>query len=157
MTLLRGVRAVAIVGLFAVSASPVLADHCGAVGTVTPSTGLAGTTFVFETNLGGPTTVQVFRNDEIYQVTEVDTLGPVSVEVRPPAGREGHWRVHAYLVGAPECTSDVTFEVLAAPDTAIAGGERPSGWPLALTVGVFMLGLAILIAALGLAGRRRVR
>ena len=120
-----------------------LADHCGGIATVKPSSGPAGTTFVFRTNQGAPTNLYLYRNGTLVKTDTLAGDGFVSYRIRTDAGDVGRWRVRAAVQGQEECHGDATFRVRGIPDTATArSGLTASAWPLAVVVGMlaFMLG-----------------
>jgi hypothetical protein len=102
-----------------VTASPVVADHCGAEGTVTPASGPVGTTFVFSTNLGEPSVLQLYRDGHLSRTVSLPGDGFVSYDFKSSSGDAGHWRAYAALVSSPRCSSTAFFTVLGTPDTSI--------------------------------------
>ena len=117
-----------------------LADHCGGIATVKPSSGPAGTTFVFRTNQGAPTNLYLYRNGTLVKTDTLPGDGFVSYRIRTEPGDVGRWRVRAAVQGQEECHGDATFRVTGIPDTATArSGLAASAWPLAVVVGMLAL------------------
>ena len=76
-----GVAALTSIVLLSLPA-PASADHCGADATVSPASGPPGTTFVFRTNLGAPSELQVFRNERLVKVVPLDGQAFVRYRIR---------------------------------------------------------------------------
>lgn len=111
-------------------AVPASADHCGADATVSPVSGPPGTTFVFRTNLGAPSQLQVFRDERLMKVISLDGHGFVRYRIRTGPGDAGTWRAHAAVVGRPDCVAEASFSVVGPPDTAtVASQGRCAGRP----------------------------
>lgn len=131
----------------------VSADHCGAVGSITPASGPPGTTFVFRTNLGAPSDLRIYRNERL--VREVFLAGDADVRyrIRTGPGDAGTWRARAEVRGFPDCIMELTFVVVGAPDTS----TRPI--PTSSIPGGVWIAVASLVAFLLVIGRptRRLR
>src|SRR5690349_6561367 len=95
-----------------------LADHCGGSATVEPSTGPVGTTFVFRTNLGGPTTIEVYHDGTLERTDTLHGNGPVTYRIRTDEGDDGRWQVRAVVQGQEECAGHARFRVTGLPDTS---------------------------------------
>ena len=104
--------------------APASADHCGADATVSPQSGPPGTTFVFRTNLGAPSKLEVFRNERLVKVVSLDGNGFVRYRIRTGPGDAGTWRAHAAVDGRPDCVAEASFSVVGPPDTAMAASPR---------------------------------
>jgi hypothetical protein len=135
----------------------VSADHCGAVGSITPVSGPPGTTFVFRTNLGAPSDLRIHRNERL--VREVYLAGDADVRyrIRTGPGDAGTWRARAEVRGFPDCITELTFVVVGAPDTSI----RSVGATAAprIQTGAALITLAALVTFIAVIGwpRRRLR
>jgi hypothetical protein len=97
-------------------AQSALADHCGALGTVHPEFGTPGTTYIFRTNLGEPSTVRLFHDGELVR-TIVDADGQIALRIHTGVGDEGAWTVKAAITGDPVCSSTAHFTVGTSPET----------------------------------------
>jgi hypothetical protein len=104
--------------------APASADHCGADATVSPLSGPPGTTFVFRTNLGAPSELEVFRNERLVKVVSLEGNGFVRYRIRTGPGDAGTWRAHAAVVGRPDCVAEASFSVVGPPDTATVASPR---------------------------------
>ena len=100
------------------------ADHCGADATVSPASGPPGTTFVFRTNLGAPSELQVFRDEQLVKAVPLDGQAFVRYRIRTGPGDTGTWRAHAAVVGRPDCVAEASFSVVGPPDTATVASPR---------------------------------
>jgi hypothetical protein len=142
---MRFARVVTIAGVLLLGLtfpSAILADHCGGIATVEPSSGPAGTTFVFRTNQGAPTNLYLYHNGKLVKTDTLAGDGFVSYRIRTDEGDVGRWRVRAAVQGQEECRGEATFRVTGLPDTAIApSGHMASAWALAVVVG--MLGFRL--------------
>jgi len=115
----------------------VLADHCGAGATVTPTSGPPGTKFVFETNLGAPSDLHLYRDGKLMRSVFLDDDDFVTYAIRTRAGDAGTWRARAEVRGQTECAAEATFTVVGTPDTSTASESSPRSlpWGLALVAG----------------------
>ena len=129
-----------LIGL-AIHPPTVLADHCGAGATITPSSGPSGTTFVFETNLGAPSDIHLYRDGELVRSVflDDDNFATYAIETRP--SEAGSWLARAEVRGQTECAAEATFTVIGTPDTSTASDQSPQGlpWVLALLAGAIAL------------------
>ena len=131
------------------------ADHCGADATVSPASGPPGTTFVFRTNLGAPSELQVFRDERLVKVVSLDDHGFVRYRIRTGPGDAGTWRAHAAVVGRPDCVAEVSFSVVSPPDTAtLASTGAPLREAGAATL-IAVAGWVAFLLVIGRAGERR--
>jgi hypothetical protein len=132
----RLIRVLAIAGAgLLVLATPTvsLADICGGIATVAPSSGPAGTTFLFRTNQGAATNVYVYHDGKLVRTDRLVVDGFVSYRIRTDNGDEGGWRVRAAVQGHQQCYGEARFHVTGVPDTSTVenGGSR---WPVALAI-----------------------
>jgi hypothetical protein len=148
--------ALALFALLLIAPSHVLADHCGATGTITPSHGPPGTIFVFRTNLGAPSDLSLYRNGSPVRSVTLPGDGFVRYAIRTESGDEGTWRARAVVRGSPDCAAEVTFAVGGPPDTATASDrllpKQPGGAPVSLIL--VAAGLAAFLVALSRFGGR---
>lgn len=125
---MRWVRLLGIAALTSIvllsQPAPASADHCGAEATVSPASGPPGTTFVFRTNLGAPSELEVFRNERLVKVVPLDGDAFVRYRIRTGPGDAGAWRAHAAVVGRPDCVAEASFSVVGPPDTATVASPR---------------------------------
>ena len=129
------------------------AEHCGGKATVTPEHGPMGMEFVFEINLGAPSTLRLFRNGVQTAVIPLQGEGFVSYKFVIGPGGEGEWIARAEVPTHPECFGETTFVVdgdAASPDT----GSSVDARPLLLAAGVVVTLVALASAS---ALRRRSR
>lgn len=110
-----------------------LADHCGGFATVEPSTGPVGTTFVFRTNQGGPTTIYLYHDGTLERTDTQSGNGFVTYRIRTKQGDEGRWRVRAAVQGQEECAGHARFRVTGLPETSTST-RGPGGWTGALAL-----------------------
>jgi hypothetical protein len=123
----------------------VLADHCGADATITPPSGPAGATLVFETNLGAPSDLRLYRNGRLIRTVFLTSSDFVRYEILTKAGDAGAWRARAEVRGKPACFAEATFNVLGTPDTStvpLQPGPPPIAAALA-AIGTVAIGLRI--------------
>ncbi len=139
----RLVRALPLVALLALFApTPVSADHCGGAATVSPSSGVPGTTFVFSTNLGAPGDLRLYRNGKLVKEVFLPGDGFVRYDIETESGDAGEWRAHAQVHGRPDCYSEASFTVRAPPDTSTASPGPPGlAAVLILTAGMAAIAL----------------
>src|SRR5512141_2047424 len=100
--------AIALGGLLLIAPSQVLADHCGATATITPTVGPPGTTFVFRTNLGAPSDLRMYRNGSLVDSVPLTGDGFVRYAIRTGPGDAGAWRARAVVRGSPDCAAEAT-------------------------------------------------
>jgi len=129
----------------------VSADHCGAVGSITPASGPPGTTFVFRTNLGSPSDLRIYRNERLVREVFLASDADVRYRIRTGAGDAGTWRARAEVRGFPDGITEVSFVVVATPDTSTrstvpAEASRAPGTALMAAAGV----MAFLVVMRGL-------
>ena len=134
--------------------APVSADHCGASATVTPSSGPPGTTFVFRTNLGAPSTLYLYRDDTLVRSVRLRGDGPVRFAIATRAGDSGTWRARAEVRGSPSCAAEASFRVLGAPDTATIPVAWPGDVPWPVLAGAAWLGSVLGLRRSGTASGR---
>lgn len=127
-----------------------LADICGGIATVAPSSGPAGTTFLFRTNQGAATNVYVYRDGKLVRDAKLAGDGFVSYRIRTSTGDAGKWRVRAAVQGHEQCYGEARFQVTGVPDTSTVATST-SGSPVALPV------LAGALAFICMLRRSRVR
>lgn len=143
MPAFRRLATIAVFGLWAASATPVLADHCGATGIIEPATGRPGTTFLFTSNLGTIGDLYLYKDGMQVRSLVLDG-NTYRIHTRP--GDAGAWRVRVVAQRNQLCESAAMFTVLGAPDTATApiAPSSASPWPFAWLTGVagFVLALA---------------
>jgi hypothetical protein len=120
MRLIHLASALALCALLPLAPSPVLADHCGSSATMTPAVGPPGTIFVFQTNLGAPSDLDLYRNDLLVKSVPLTDSGPVRYPIRTGPGDSGAWRAHAAIRGRPDCVAEASFAVVGPPDTSTA-------------------------------------
>jgi hypothetical protein len=123
-----------------------MADHCGAAATVTPASGPAGTEFVFETNLGAPSDLRLYRNGAEIRSAFLDDADFVTYVIATGPGDLGTWLARAEVRGDEECSAEATFIVAGPPDTSTAATHAPPGAPPLLFVvlagvGAFLMAL----------------
>jgi hypothetical protein len=136
----------ALFALVALAApSPTTADMCGGTAAVEPASGEAGTVFVFDGNVGAPSDLWLFRNDQSAGHVFLAGDGFVRYAIQTQPGDGGEWRAHAAVRGSPECGAEALFTVVEAPEQAATTDMLP--WlalPLILVVaGVTGLALAL--------------
>jgi hypothetical protein len=123
---------------------------------MTPASAAAGSTFVFETNLGAPSDLSLYRNGRLVRTVHLAESGAVRYEIATRASDAGAWRAHAEVRGQPQCSADATFTVLGLPDTATAPLPSPPGLFAGLTLLAIAGALAIWLRVLGHQTRRRI-
>lgn len=138
MRFTRLVRLLPVIAWLAIAPTPVLADHCGAAATIAPSSGPPGTEFVFETNLGEPSDLHLYRDGTLVRSVFLDDSDFVSYAIETGPGDAGAWRARAEVRGYTECAAEATFTVVGTPDTSTEPASSPAGPPwllLALAAG----------------------
>jgi hypothetical protein len=147
----RLLRVISLVALLMLAPSPVLADHCGAAATVSPRSGPPGTTFTFETNLGAPSDLHLYRSGSLVATVALDSDAFVRYEIRTGPGDVGAWRARAEVRGQSECVAEATFTVGGTPDTSHS--PESSREPGASILIVVVIGLAAFAAGIRRFGR----
>ena len=137
MRLTHVARALSLGTLLLLAPSPVLADHCGGSATITPALGPPGTTFVFRTNLGAPSDLNLYRNGALVKSVALTGAGDVRYSIRTGPGDAGSWRARAETRGNADCAAEATFKVVRAPDTSTdpePRGDAPL-WIILIAIG----------------------
>jgi hypothetical protein len=127
MRLRRLALLVPVIALLAIAPTPALADHCGAAATITPSSGPPGTHFVFETNLGAPSDLHLYRDSTLVRSVFLDDSDVVSYAIETGSGDAGSWRARAEVRGQTGCAAEATFTVVGTPDTSTEPVSSPAG------------------------------
>jgi hypothetical protein len=138
MRLTHVARALSVCTLLLLAPSPVLADHCGSSATITPVVGQPGTTFVFRTNLGTPSELDLYRNGALIRSVALSGSGDVRYSIQTGPGDAGAWRARAEARDNADCAAEATFKVVGAPDTSTdpkPRGDAPA-WIILVAIGL---------------------
>ena len=137
------------VALFLVaSPGPTSADHCGALAVVEPSSGPPGTEFTLLPNLGGATRLTLYHWGRKVRVVSLTSDHSDRYEIRAGPNDMGRWTAQAALVSAPDCRSQASWTVVAAPDTSTSppATRGPDNGRTATLVLLATFGVAFCIA-----------
>lgn len=132
-----------MLALFFLLPTPVHADHCGADATIEPTSGPPGTVFVFETNLGAPSTLRLFRDGRLVDRVAFDDGGPIEYEIATRSGDAGDWYAIAQVRGNSECDAEASFTVLGTPDTSTIDVPTAPSRPVFLALAAGLVGLVL--------------
>lgn len=130
-----------------------LADRCGGPASVTPERGPPGTRFVFETNVGAPSDLRLFRDGTVVASVALEGSGLVRYSFVPTAADIGHWYAQAVVRSNPACFGEAEFDV--DPAQPEIGKDPRNGASLAYLA--FALLVALMVIGLVVLGWRRVR
>jgi hypothetical protein len=92
---------------------------------------------VFETNLGAPSDLHLYRDGKRMRSVFLDDDDFVTYAIETRAGDSGTWRARAEVRGHTECAAEATFTVVGTPDTSTASesSRRSVPWVLVLIAG----------------------